>query len=160
VDYLSILVRRPQPANLSREERLRRPRYRMPDAFGGAYQPRLLTISSDGVGATIYRPHEPDPNLEEWERLASDFNPAGITEIDMTQLVGNAPAAPYTTLPEWAGLAQLVRDGKLRWLGSDRFRVLTAIDAPVGLYGSEAVTFELAPGVPPPRGDLGHSRIR
>jgi hypothetical protein len=127
-----------------------------PDGIGGAYAPYLLTVSGSGVGASVYDGRERAAGLEEWE---GRFSPAGVLEVDAGQLIANVPAAPYRLLPAQAGLAQLVREGKLVRRGSDTFRVLAPIEAPVGLYGAQAVTFELAPGVPRPSGDIGHSRV-
>ncbi|MEA3028859.1 MAG: hypothetical protein QOG13_184 [Sphingomonadales bacterium] len=152
---LAGIVRRPR-----RPETPAMLRYRMPDALGGAYEPRLLTISGSGVGATSYEANERDPGLAEWEEIASRFMPAGVTEIDPGQVISNARAAPYRVLPGWAGLAQLVREGKIRLRGSEHYQVLAQIDIPVGLAGAQAVTFEVMPRIPWPRGDPGHSIVR
>jgi len=144
----------PGPAGLARL--LGRAR---PDAMGGAYDPWQLTISGGGVGARVYEGQDHAPGVEEdWSEEVARFSPAGVLPVEAGQLVANVEAAPYRVLPGHAGLAQLVREGKLR-RRYDTYRLLAPIDAPEGLYGAESVTFELAPGMPRPRGDIGHSRV-
>jgi hypothetical protein len=156
---LSGIVKRPQPAGLSREERMKRPLYRMPDAVGGAYKPYRITIGAGSVSASEYKAHESDTGLPEWQKVAAEFVPAGLKDVKPAQLVANVPAKPYALLPGWMGLAQLVRDGKLEPRGFASFRVLGPIEIPAGLYGGDSVDFHLAPGVPTPTGDPGTSRI-
>lgn len=130
-----------------------------PDAVGGGYNPYQLAISGAGVGARIYDGREHARGVEEeWGDGVARFSPAGVLQVEAGQVVANVAAAPYRVLPGHAGLAQLVREGKLR-RRYDTYRLLAPIDAPEGLYGAESVTFELTPGMPRPRGDVGHSRV-
>lgn len=160
---LSLIVRRPQPPDLSEEERRRRPRYRLPDAVGGAYEPRLLTVAAGQVRATSFAPHERTTATgdDPIGRIETEFSPAGVVAIDPAQLISNVGAERYRVLPEWAGLAQLLREGKIRRRGSsDVYEVLVPIELPANLSGAHRVTFEVRPGVAWPGGDPGHSVVR
>ena len=163
LSFLSAVVKRPFPPSMSQEERAKhKTMWRMPDVVGGGYDPERLSISEWGIGATIYKSHEPASGLPDWYKAtrADDYDPAGIVAIDSASLVTPVAAEPYATLPGRAGLGQLIRDGKIERMDSETYRVLTQIEAPQGLCGAELVTFVLAPGVPEPSGDLCHSRIR
>lgn len=157
---LAMLVRRPHPPGVDPALEPGLPPYRMPDAVGGAYKPEVLTISAGGVGATEYPAHYGDSFSDPIDRVERAYEPAGVAQVRLEGVIANVAAEPYRTLPGWAGLAQLIREGKLEQTSSDSFRVLAPIDVPAGLYGGTSVTFELAPGAPAPSGDLAHSRIR
>ena len=135
------------------------PGLRAPDVVGGGYDPAVLTIGADAIGAKIYATHDQDSRLPEWQRRYADFEPAGIYDIDPGSLVAPVPATRYEQLPGWMGLAQLVRDGKLERMDSDNFRVRGLFRVPAGLFGSQAVTFVVPHDQPDPAGDLAHSKI-
>ncbi|HVL79557.1 MAG TPA: hypothetical protein VM346_09775 [Sphingomicrobium sp.] len=162
VSSASMVVRRPFPESMPEEERRKQKTpFRMPEAIGGSYQPESLTLSASGVSFSEYRSHS-HGSVPDWFKRAEAplFHPAGLAEVNLSALVAPVAARPYRVLPDRAGLAQLVRDGKIEQLGSDSFRILEAIELPEGLCGSMSVTFTLAAGAPHPEGDLCHSRIQ
>jgi len=106
------------------------------------------------------------------------FNPSGLVRLDADQIVSAAPAAPYTVLPQEAGIARLVEDGSLKPIGSSlvvstkssgpgveirsepaAYLITRQIRFPAGLYGGYAVNFLLPRSVPVPEGDPGHSHV-
>lgn len=127
------------------------------------------------------------PSAAVWRSMRR-FNPAGLADIDPEAVVSALPARHYQTLPQQAGLAQLVEDGALELSGSSRARVVNGIEIvgegrivggnvkrayrvprgyriakkmrfPAGLSGAHSVKFILGKGVPFPDGDPGHSRV-
>lgn len=162
VSSVSMVIRRPFPESMTEEERRKQKTpFRMPEGIGGAYQPESLTLSGSGVSFTEYRAHS-HGSVPDWFKRADAplFHPAGLAEVNLGALITPVPAQPYRVLPDRAGLAQLVRDGKIEQLGSDRFRIVGSIELPEGLCGSKSVTFTLAAGAPHPDGDLCHSTIQ
>lgn len=157
-EVLAGLVKRPQPPDLTPEQRARLPQYRMPDAIGGAYEAAVVTIGSNTVKTKEYV--NGDYATDAAGGMGLRFSPAGVQSVNLGALIATVPAKPYEVLPGWAGLDQLIREGKLESIGSDQFRVLAPIRLPVGLHGAHAVTFIVPPGVARPKGDLGHSKIR
>lgn len=156
---LSGLVKRPQPGNLTDEQRRSLPPYRMPDAVGGGYDPASISIGTNEIDARMYPSGGHDPALPDWQAHYADYDPAGVYEVDSAALISPALSEPYTLLPGRLGIAQLVHAGKLEDRGLDQFRVLAPITVPAGLYGAQAVTFEVPGNVAMPVGDLGHSRM-
>ncbi len=158
----SMVIRRPFPKSMSNDERMKQKTlFRMPDAIGGGYEPEQLSLSEFGISAKQYRAHRHGAVPDWFKRArAAYFDPGGIGEVDLGQLVTPVPAAPYSVLPSRAGIAQLIRDGKVEEISEGNYRILAPIAVPEGLYGAHSVTFTLAPGVPSPSGDLGHSKLR
>jgi hypothetical protein len=162
VSFVAGVVKRPHPQSMSAEERARQTAaYRMPDAIGGAYEPDTLSVSASRVGAFEYssNDHASVPSWFERAR-AADFHPGGIGEVELDSLVSPVPAAPYTILPDRAGIAQLIRDGKIEDHGDGNYTLLAPVELPEGLCGAMSSTFTLAPGVSAPSGDLCHSKLR
>lgn len=160
---VSMVVRRPFPESMSAEERSKqKTEYRMPDAIGGAYEPERLSLSEFGIGATEYRPHT-HGSVPSWflnASAAADYHPAGVGEVEWGGLVTPVAVAPYRVLPDRAGIAQLMHEGKIEGHYSGDYRILAPIELPEGLCGSLSAKFTLAPGVPAPSGDLCHSELR
>lgn len=162
LSYLASVVKRPFPESMSEEERSKqKTRWRMPDVIGGGYDPERLTVSERGISADIYPPHQSASGLPDWykEARANDYDPAGIVDIDARSLISPVPVEPYSVLPGRAGIGQLLAEGKLERMGSDQYRVLSAIEVPQGLCGAMAVSFVLAAAAPRPSGNLCHSRV-
>jgi Ca2+-binding EF-hand superfamily protein len=88
------------------------------------------------------------------------FHPGGVIAIDPGAVISAHPVEPYAVLPQAAGLIQLMEQGLIQRL--DRvFVIQRPIPRfPAGLNGAHSVNFALAPGVPLPPGDLGHSSLR
>lgn len=163
LSFVADVVKRPFPASMPSELRAQqKTRWQMPDAIGGGYDPWQLTISDNSVTPSIYEGQDKALSIPDWFKVADAdrFYPGGLEQIDLEQLIAPVAASPYKLLPSRAGIAQLVREGKLVAQGADTFLVKEPIDAPEGLYGAQSVTFVVAPGVPAPTGDLGHSKVR
>ncbi|GLK78587.1 hypothetical protein [Methylopila turkensis] len=148
-------------ANAARSA-LQRALGRAPDAFGGAYNASALTLPAMAA-VKIQASRDPkdtpagfDPRT--W-RDALRFAPGGVVEIDPSTVVSGAPVVVYEVLPQQIGLAKLVGEGAIERVGGT-FRIVKPIPRfPAGLAGAHSVGFSLAPGVPRPKGDLGHSCI-
>lgn len=122
-----------------------------------------------------------------WQQMLK-FRPGGLVRIDPDAVVADLKSMPYSVLPQQAGLAQLVESGALSivaysnpeiigrrrtdqivvvpegtkqiFVGApSEFVILKKMRFPAGLTGAHAVHFLLAPGVPLPDGDPGHSCV-
>lgn len=82
---------------------------------------------------------------------------SGPMKIDASEVVSQKPAVDYEVLPGRAGLAQLLKDGKIEHIDRRTYRIKQKIHVPAGLFGGNGVKFLLPKGVPEPVGDLGHS---
>ncbi|MFD1704226.1 EF-hand domain-containing protein [Methylopila henanensis] len=139
---------------------LRRALGRAPDAFGGAYKATALTLPAMTVAKASRKPDDAPAGFDPrtW-RDALRFAPGGVVEIDPATVVAGAPVVAYEVLPQQVGLAKLVGEGAIERVGGT-FRIVKPIPRfPAGLAGAHSVGFSLAPGVPRPKGDLGHSCI-
>lgn len=163
LSWLAAVVRRPlKPSDKRKAGSAGQDEYRMPDAVGGAYSPAELHISSSAVTPTEYAPHTHGP-VPEWFNDASeaaDFYPAGVGDFGLAGIITPVSAELYRVLPDRAGIAQLIRDGKMSGQYGGEYRILAPLELPEGLCGSMSAHFTLAPGVPRPTGDLCHSSIR
>jgi hypothetical protein len=84
--------------------------------------------------------------------------PTAVVAIDPTTVVAEAEVSTSEVLPEWAGIEQLLASGQLEQVEVGTYRIVKPIPHyPAGLYGALSVRFILAPGVPEPAGDVGHS---
>lgn len=135
---------------------------RSPDAIFGTPRASIISLpsgtSTRGDGTKAIMPQGFDP--ESW-RDAIRFWPGGLIEVDTRSIVADARVEQYKVLPSQMGLAQLIGQGAITKTGSDRYRIVRPIaHIPPKMSGSHAATFDLAPDVPMPVGDLGHSCIR
>ena len=81
-----------------------------------------------------------------------------VVAVDPTRVVAEAKASGFEVLPQWAGIQQLLASGQLEQVGAGTYRIVKPIaHYPAGLYGALSVRFILAPGVPEPAGNAGHS---
>lgn len=125
----------------------------------------LLSVGIQGAQAkagqvTAGKSPPPPPGFHErtWQTHLK-FTPGGIITIDASDVVSQAPAAAYEVLPNWAGIAKLVKDGAIERSPSG-FRIVKDIPYyPSGMYGALSADFIIAKGVSVPEGDRGHSRI-
>lgn len=62
---------------------------------------------------------ESGPAAAIWRQML-EYNPGGLVDIDAEKVVSRLPAKPYDTLPQQAGLAQLVEAGALEIAGTSR----------------------------------------
>lgn len=93
------------------------------------------------------KPLPPGFNDALWRELLR-FHPAGIAEFDPSAVVSDLPAERYEVMPQWAGIAQLVREGAIEILHSGDFRIIKDIPRlPSGFYGISSVRFVIAPGL-------------
>jgi hypothetical protein len=86
------------------------------------------------------------------------FYPGGVVEIDPKSVVASMPVARYDVLPGRAGLAQLVRAGKLE-VKNGEFLIKQKIRFPAELSNIYQVKFRLLKGVPRPDGNPGDSEV-
>lgn len=88
------------------------------------------------------------------------FSPAGLMDVETSDVVSSAEPERYDVLPSQFGLAQLAGQGKLEAVAPNKFRILGEFSHyPAGLSGAHSVTFLLPEGVPEPSGSPGHSRV-
>jgi len=102
------------------------------------------------------------------------FTPGGVMQVDAKSVVSQQPASPYRVLPAEAGMLQLLhqgdispgdQDGESFRIGQGVFKnynfvINRPIQFPAGLYGGHLRHFILAPGVPLPTGNVGHSCVK
>ncbi len=93
-------------------------------------------------------------------RAMKRFFPGGVKIIDPTQVVSNSKAETYEVLPNQAGIAQLLLEGRLK-AGSKRntYFIVKPIRYPPSMGGAHSVKFYLKKGVPEPTGDPIHSCV-
>ncbi|MBZ8131715.1 hypothetical protein CLD20_00375 [Afifella sp. IM 167] len=84
-----------------------------------------------------------------------------VTRISSPAVVANAKVGVYEVLPGPAGVAQLVASGHLVKLrGHKEYRLVKPIPyLPARLTGAHSINLVVAPGVPRPKGNPGHSCI-
>ena len=80
--------------------------------------------------------------------IASRF-PNGVMQVDSDDVIANVPVERYETLPESAGLKQLIDRGALEQVNVDMYRILRPMRMPAELSGAH---FTLMKGVPRPEG--------
>ncbi|HEY6630983.1 MAG TPA: hypothetical protein VIZ90_06000 [Rhizobiaceae bacterium] len=112
-------------------------------------------------GGVVFRP-EPAEGVDaapcDWIRAEMELElPGGVVDIDPASVVGRRPALAYEVLPSPFGLRNALEQGVLTNLseGRDiRFRIEKPLPyfPPTAGRGRE-MTFELAEGIPMPRGD-------
>jgi hypothetical protein len=93
-------------------------------------------------------------------RELTRFYPGGVVEVDAASVVSAHPVEPYVVQPQAAGLMQLMEQGLIRRQGQVFLIARPIPRFPAGLHGAHGVSFVLAPGVPVPPGDPGHSSLR
>ncbi len=109
--------------------------------------PMRLRAKPDGIDARIWQLHE--------KRF-----PGGVDEIDPNKVVSPNEVVKYTVLPQYAGLAQLLRASAIEPIGEREYRILKPFaHVPAGLAHGHRVTFRLGRSVPKPGGFLGNSCI-
>lgn len=116
--------------------------------------PPVLTGKTEATGGEGY-----DPVL--WALVLRQSN-GGIADLAKATIVPATVAEAYQVLPQEAGLAQLVKEGKIAKLGDSagEFKIVKEIPRyPAGLTGAHAVRFILGKGIKPPAGDPGHSCV-
>lgn len=84
--------------------------------------------------------------------------PDSVVAVDPTRVVAEAKVSTLEVLPQRAGIQQLLAGGQLEQVGAGTYRIVKPIaHYPAGLTGANSVRFILAPGVPEPAGNAGHS---
>lgn len=105
--------------------------------------PMRRRTKPDGIDARIWQLHE--------KRY-----PGGVEEIDPSKVVSPNEVVKYTILPEYAGLAQLLRESAIEQIGEREYRILKQIaHLPADLALGHSIAFRLGQGVPKPGGSLG-----
>jgi Ca2+-binding EF-hand superfamily protein len=121
---------------------------------------KAAVAAFDSTAATVENRADVIPPLAE---LALRFSPGGLKTISLKEVVSATRAEKFESLPQEAGLLQLVMNGSLAARSKNGFDVtfdiLRKIRVPAGLAGAHHVRFVLQPGVPTPIGDLGHSCV-
>jgi hypothetical protein len=87
------------------------------------------------------------------------FVPGGVDAIAVADVVSDAKAEPYEVLPHYAGVLQLLYDGKLEAIDGKSYRITGKIRMPPGFRALGATEFLLPKDVPVPDGDLGRNRV-
>lgn len=88
------------------------------------------------------------------------YYPGGLVYIDPETVISPSPVDIYEVYPSFAGLTQLVGEGKLRREGEEYFILAEIPNYPSSMGGAHAVKFVLAEGLPIPEGYIGHSTLR
>jgi hypothetical protein len=84
--------------------------------------------------------------------------PDSVVAVDPTRVVAEAKVSALEVLPQRAGIQQLLASGQLEQVDAGTYRIVKPIaQYPAGLAGANSVRFILAPGVPEPAGNAGHS---
>jgi hypothetical protein len=86
------------------------------------------------------------------------FNPTGLLDVNVRDVVSEVAVARYAVLPQEAGLMQLSYEGKLERIKGG-WKVLSQTRFPAGLAGAHGTTFIVPKGVPLPEGSPGHSCV-
>jgi hypothetical protein len=95
---------------------------------------------------------------ETWARFKKFF-PGGLVNLNVKDVISDAPAVDYIVLPNWAGISQLVYK-KSFVAGKNGYKIIEDIPYfPAGLYGGMSTNFFLKKGVNLPKGDPGHSCV-
>lgn len=113
-----------------------------------------LTIVGDPKGIAVQ-----SPSADSLVDDLKSYYPGGVVTIEPASVVSLAPAQPYETLPQEAGLLQLLQRGSLTKNLSGEYLIHRKIRFPPGLAGGHSVKFLLLKGVPEPDGDPGHSEV-
>ncbi len=93
---------------------------------------------------------------DEW-REATRYWPGGVTLVPPRLVASPSSTRSYRVLPSQAGLAQLLGSGAMV-RDQSGFRIVKAIPrVPAEMAGAHSEKLSLAPGLPEPEGDLGHS---
>lgn len=137
--------------------------------------PMTRILPKSGPGAVMWR-----------ESLR--YAPGGVADLDADKVVSPLAVKAYEVLPQQAGLAQLLDEGALEAVGSQRvrqfgnltivgeanvngmeakaeyslpreLRIVKKMRFPAGLNGGHSVKFILGKGVPMPDGSPGHSQV-
>lgn len=132
---------------------------RTPDIMVGEFEPHSVHISAEGptissaaIEETIPNRNAPpgfDPEL--WSVFLR-YYPRGIIDIDPNTVVSTEPVEPYIVLPNIAGLAQLVNEGKLIPVPGS-IKIVKEIPRYPAELG--AVNLILSTRVPFPKGQVG-----
>jgi hypothetical protein len=89
------------------------------------------------------------------------YNPDGLMDFRVSDVVSDAKAEAYNVYPEHAGLLQLAAQDKIEPMSGDRggWKIKSAIHFPAGLAGALSTKFFLPKGVAMPEGKPGHSGV-
>jgi hypothetical protein len=92
------------------------------------------------------------------------FNPRGIADFELKDVVSVVKAENYQVLPQQSGLLQLVKAGAMTIdeceSSGGSYRVVGPMRYPAGLGGSHSVNFTVKHGVEAPTGDPVHSEVK
>jgi hypothetical protein len=119
------------------------------------------TVGKDGKLAQISEAPERGASMGGAEGELFRFNPTGLMDFKLDELVSNIKPEKYGVLPEHAGLMQLQAEGKIEPMPGDRggWKIKAKIRFPTGLNGAHSTSFFLPKGVPEPDGKPGHSCV-
>jgi hypothetical protein len=137
------------------------------DIVAADYQLARITLPSGALDPLPEAGWEPgaSPAVDIAVANFLDMKPGGLLRIDPEDVLAVQPAEPYEIAPHLAGLVALLEAGAIEAVDGDGierhvFRVVAPFPRfPPGLLGPWSPRFLLAPGVPLPGGDPGHSRI-
>ena len=107
------------------------------------------------------RPDNVSPKF--WLQYTRYHPDSTLIDIDIEDVVSQREVKYLDVLPQWHGILQLIKEGKLEEVKGHRatFRVLKSLEAfPSGLAGGYSVTFLVPDGVSVPRTGLSHSRLK
>ncbi|WP_417454719.1 hypothetical protein [Kiloniella sp.] len=92
--------------------------------------------------------------------LGRFFTPDGVANLDHASIVTSKSAEKYLILPGYAGLIQLMEQGKIERISYKKYKIVSEFEHfPAELAGGRAVNFILPEGISIPVGDPGHSCV-
>jgi hypothetical protein len=118
---------------------------------------KYFTVGADGKLAAL----EPEANHSSTENDLLSYNPHGLMNFNVGDVVSEAKAEAYNVLPEHAGLMQLQAQGKITYIGGETgvWKINGPMHFPPGLAGALSTSYFLPKGIAMPQGDRGHSCV-
>jgi hypothetical protein len=142
---------------------IRRSLRRAPDKMFASHSAMAVSLPSGAFENADRKNPPPAPasfDSSAWSD-AIRFWPAGIGEVQKGAVVSGTSIANYDVFPSQFGIAQLLGNGSILRGPKGELRIVRPLPRfPAQMFGSHSERLFLAPGVPMPAGDPGHSCIK
>jgi len=100
------------------------------------------------------------PDVETAWKAFVRFNPGGVYTFNAKDIIAKSKVEKYETLPNQAGIVQLLISGAIKQNGGGDFVVRKKMRFPPSMGGAHRETFIVPIGVPAPTGDPVHSCVK
>ncbi len=120
---------------------------------------KKIVISADGELKLEDAKIEESHGLDFLKSQLLRSSVAGVSSVNVKDVVSDLPPEVYEVLPREAGLLQLIGEEKIRPLGGNGYQVLKTIRFPADLGDALRVKFLVPKGVPMPTGEPGTSCV-